>query len=43
MRYAHFAPEAFEAFRKVQALEIGGRQMGDTGTDQFNLQADGFL
>jgi len=43
MRYAHFAPEAFEAVRKVQALEIGGRQMGDTGTDQFNLQADGFL
>ena len=40
MRYAHFAPEAFEAVRKAQAQEISGRQMGDSGTGQKEVHID---
>ena len=29
MRYAHFAPDAFERVRRVQKRESRGRQMGD--------------
>ena len=40
MRYAHFAPEAFEAVRKAQAQEISGRQMGDSDTEQTDVHLD---